>query len=121
MCVGPAGALGWPGRPPLSLQQALEEALAQNPELATSKLSVESAEAQVLSAQSAYDPQLSLNGTWSDSAQNSLFNGFIFDIEETSLNTWARLGGTLPTGTTLRRAGQLQQLEPDLLRQLRRC
>ncbi|MFT7520451.1 MAG: outer membrane protein [Kiritimatiellia bacterium] len=90
----------WALAAPLSLQQALEEALARNPELATSKLGVESAEAQVLSAQSIYDPTLTVSGTGSDSSQNQLFNGIVFNSEESSLSTFSRIGGSLSTGTT---------------------
>lgn len=84
----------------LSLEQALQEALGQNPALATSRLQAERAEAGVLSARSLWDPQLSIASEYNTATDSQVFGTFVFDTNSDSIDVNSSLRGSLETGTS---------------------
>ncbi|TVQ88797.1 MAG: TolC family protein [Deltaproteobacteria bacterium] len=104
----------------LSLEQALAEALGQNPQLASAELNVSQAEGGLLSAQSVFDPSFTASGNLALDETNQLFAGIIF--EQSALRTVANSGlqGQLATGTNYRLNASyfdLTQDAPDFVTQ----
>jgi outer membrane protein TolC len=102
---------------PLSLDQALAEALGQNPTLAAAELTVAQADGALVSARSVFDPNFTASGSWSRDESNQLFGGFIFEQRSNRAFSNAGLRGALPTGTSYRATGSffnLQQTAPNI-------
>ena len=97
----------------LSLEQALAEALGQNPTLAAAELSVDQAEAGLLSARSAFEPTFTASGNLSRDQSNQLFAGLIFEQQSNRAVANAALRGALPTGTSYRASASFFNLQQD--------
>lgn len=99
----------------LTLEQALAEALSQNPALATSELNLEQAQGNVMSAQGLFDPNFFAAGSLSRDQSSQLFGGTIFEQSSTRAFGNAGLRGDLPTGTSYRATGSFFNLEQEAL------
>jgi len=95
---------------PLTLDQALAEALGQNPTLAAAELTVEQAEGGLLAARSAFDPNFFASGTVSRDESNQLFGGTTFDQVSTRSFGNSGIQGALPSGTSYRATGSFFNL-----------
>lgn len=84
---------------PLSLDQALNEALGGDPTLVSSELAKAQAEAGVTSAQAVFDPQLTVSGSYADQQQFQVFGALSFQTSTTEANARSQISGQLPTGT----------------------
>ena len=87
---------------PLSLDEAVELAMLHNPQLQQVSYDLESSKAQVLSAKSIFDPNLTASAGRNFSTQQQFFAGFGIVNTEFIGPTWA-IGSslTLPTGGTV--------------------
>ena len=84
---------------PLSLRQAIELALINNPELRSARLDMEVAKASVEQSKANYDPYLSVNANFSKSEKPSSTPVFGTQSESQSINV--STGANIPTGGNL--------------------
>jgi outer membrane protein len=102
----------------LSLRQALAEALAQNPTLASAELNLDQAEGGLMSARSVFDPAFTASGSLSQDESQQLFAGLIFEQRNNRGFGNAGIRGDLATGTSYRMTGSffnLNQRAPDFI------
>ncbi len=85
---------------PLTLDDALDSALAANPQLRRARLDRNAAEASLLGARGQFDPTAVIDGNWRRSQQKGFFQGFPFDSESRSWDVGTAIEGTTLTGTT---------------------
>lgn len=87
---------------PVTYREALEAALTHNVELRQAQVAVDSAGAGFISANSTFDPTLSVNGSWNPISQDvGLFNGVLpYTSNTESFSGSMSLSSTAPTGTT---------------------
>lgn len=105
---------------PLTYEDALEGALANNPQLTSSELSLEEARASLTSARGAFDPQFSVSTTWSQFTRVA-FDPLNYKNSGTNLNGDFGFNGQMLSGTrysvggTLTRSNSLTQYDliPD--------
>jgi outer membrane protein TolC len=97
----------------LTLDRALDEALARNPALATSRLQVDAAEGGLMAARAAFDPQLRIQGEVRSEESNQLFGGLVFDQSSLRTSASSSITGELPTGTGYSVVGTYNQNDQE--------
>ncbi|TNE86894.1 MAG: TolC family protein [Deltaproteobacteria bacterium] len=83
---------------PLTYDEALKGALANNPQLTSSQLSLSEAEASLISARGIFDPSLSATGTWAQFTRVA-FDPLNYKNSGTNLNGDLGVNGQMLSGT----------------------
>jgi len=98
--LGLLGARSAQAGEPLTLEDALTEAVEGNQAVQNARYSVESAEGALLGTRAIFEPRFDLSGDYSTSLNTQFFGSFLFDQNSSRLNASSGLSGSLPTGTS---------------------